>query len=188
MWRALLALGLLGCGAGAPSPAASITVTPASYDATAMALTDLAPGGPIDLVFPPQGGFVLFVGARVRGLDNGNVEMRAQMIDPTSQAVIAENKRVVTLQRDPADAASWIPDLRSFQNVPNVTMCPSTSATDRFGVPLTLALTVTELSSSRAGMATLSTVPSCRQSDAKQLALCQCECGANWTPTRCAGP
>jgi len=121
-------------------------------------------------------------------LDNGNVEMRAQMIDPTSQAVIAENKRVVTLQRDPADAASWIPDLRSFQNVPNVTMCPSTSATDRFGVPLTLALTVTELSSSRVGMATLSTVPSCRQSDAKQLALCQCECGANWTPTRCAGP
>ena len=188
MWRAVLALGLLGCGAGAPSPGAPLTVTPASYDAAAMTLTDLAPGGPIDLVFPPQGGFVLFVGGRVRGLDNGNVEMRARMIDPGSGAVIAENKRVVTLQRDPADAASWIPDLRSFQNVPNVTMCPSTSATDRFDVTLTLELTVTELSSGRAGMATLPTVPSCRQSDAKQLALCRCECGANWTPTRCAGP
>jgi hypothetical protein len=188
MWRAVLTLGLLGCGAAAPSPTAPLTVTPAGYDAAAMTLTDLAPGGPIDLVFPPQGGFVLFVGGRVRGLDDGNVEMRAQMIDPGSQAVIAENKRVVTLQRDAADAGSWIPDLRSFQNVPNVTMCPSTSATDVFDVPLTLQLTVTELSSGRVGMATLSTVPSCRQTDPKQLALCKCECAANWTPTKCAGP
>ena len=151
MWRAVLTLGLLGCGAAAPSSGAPITITPAGYDATAMALTDLTPGGPIDLVFPPQGGFVLFVGGRVHDLSDGNVEMRARMIDPGSGALVAENKRVVTLQRDPADANSWIPDLRSFQNVPNVTMCPSSSTTDLFDVPLTLELTVTELTSGRVG-------------------------------------
>ena len=187
MWRALLTLALLGCGAGSPSSGAPITITPAAYDAAAMTLTDLAPGAPIDLVFPPQGGFVLFVGGRVHGLSDGNVEMSARILDPQSQAVIAENKRVVTLQHDPADATGWIPDLRSYQNVPNVTMCPSTSTTDLFGVPLTLELTVTELSSRMMGMTTLSTVPSCRQSDAKQLALCQCECAGNWTPTKCTG-
>jgi hypothetical protein len=185
MWRALLALGLLGCGAAAPADA--ITVTPASYDAAAMTLTDLTSGAPIDLVFPPQGGFVLFVGGRVRNLTDGNVEMRARMIDPGSQAVIAENTRVVTMKRDAADATSWIPDLRSYQNVPNVTMCPSTSTTDLFDVPLTLEVTVTEQASGHVGTAMLASVPSCRQTDAKQLALCKCECAGNWTPTKCSG-
>jgi len=188
MWRALLALGLLGCGAAGPSPGEPISVTPAGYDAAAMTLTDLASGGPIDLVFPPQGGFVLFVSGRVHGLGNGNVEMHARVLDPASGALVAEDKRVVTLQRDPADATSWIPDLRSFQNVANVTMCPSSRSSDLFGAPLTLELTVTELSSQRMGMATLSIVPSCRQTDATQLALCQCECAANYTPTKCSGP
>ena len=186
MWRAALALGLLGCGA-ASSPSMPITVTPAGYDATTMTLADLVAGGPIDLVFPPQGGFVLFVGGRVHNLGDGNVEMRARVIDPGSQALIAQDKRVVTLQRDAADASTWIPDLRSFQNVPNVTMCPSALATDLFDVSLTLELTVTELSSQRVGMSTLSTVPSCRQTDARQLALCKCECAGNWTPGKCAG-
>src|SRR5882672_2401894 len=99
MWRAVPALVLLGCGAGAPSPGAPITITPAGYDATAMALTDLTPGGPIDLVFPPQGGFVLFVGGRVHDLADGNVELHARVTDPASGALVAENKRVVTLQR-----------------------------------------------------------------------------------------
>ena len=188
MWRAALALALVGCGSGASSSGAAITITPAGYDAAAMTLGDLAPGGPIDLVFPPQGGFVLFVSGRVHGLDDGNVQMRARILDPQSGAQIAADTRVVTLQHDPADATSWLPDLRSYQNVPNVTMCPSTSTSDLFGVPLTLELTVTELSSMRAGMTTLSTVPSCRQSDAKQLALCKCECAGNWTPTKCTGP
>ena len=188
MWRAVLALGLLGCGAGSPSAGGPITITPAGYDATAMSLNDLAAGAPIDLVFPPQGGFVLFVSGRVHGLADGNVEMRARMLDPGSQAVIAENKRVVALQHDPADASSWIPDLRSFQSVPNVTMCPSSSTTDLFGVTMTLELTVAEQSSGRVGMATVATVPSCRQSDAKQLALCKCECGANFMPAKCTTP
>jgi hypothetical protein len=187
MWRAVLALGLVGCGAAAPSPGEAITVTPASYDAVAMTLTDLQAGAPMDLVFPPQGGFVLFVGGRVHNLSDGNVEMDARMLDPATQAVIAENKRVVTLQRDPADASTWLPDLRSYQNVPNVTMCPSTSTTDLFDVPLTLEVTVTELVSKRVGTAMLATVPSCRQTDARQLALCKCECAGNWTPTKCTG-
>ena len=185
MWRALLALGLVGCGASAPGGA--ISVTPASYDAAAMTLTDLPSGAPIDLVFPPQGGFVLFVGGRVHNLADGNVEMRARMIDPGSQAVIAENTRVVALKRDAADATSWIPDLRSYQNVPNVTMCPSTSTTNLFDVPLTLEVTVTELTSGLVGTATVPSVPSCRQTDARQLALCKYECAGNWTPTKCSG-
>ena len=185
MWRAVLALGVVGCGAASPSQ--PITITPAAYDAVTMTLTDLAPGASLDLVFPPQGGFVLFVGGRVQGLDDGTVQMRARMIDPASQMTVAENTRVVALKRDSADAASWIPDLRSYQNVPNVTMCPSTSTTDLFDVPLTLELTATELSSGRVGTATLTSTPSCRQTDAKQLALCQCECAANWTPTKCSG-
>jgi hypothetical protein len=92
---------------------------------------------------------------------------------------------VVTLQRDPADASSWIPDLRSYQNTANVTMCPSSRSSDLFDVPLTLELTVTELTSKRSGMATLTTVPSCRQTDSTQLALCKCECAGNWMPGKC---
>src|SRR5262249_15830741 len=140
-----------------------------------------------DLVFPPQGGFVLFVSGRVRGLDDGNVQMRARILDPSTQAQIAADTRVATLQRDPADADSWLPDLRSYQNVPNVTMCPSNSTTDLFDVPLTLELTVTALTSQRTGMTTLSTVPSCRQTDAKQLALCKCESAGNWPRTKGTG-
>ena len=185
MWRVVLALALVGCGAAAPSQ--PIGIAPADYDAAAMTLTELTAGGPVDLVFPPQGGFVLFVGGRVHGLSDGNVQMSARLLDPATQIVVAMDTRVVTLQHDPNDASTWQPDLRSYQNVPNVTMCPSTSTTDLFDVPLTLELTVTELTSKRVGTTTIVTVPSCRQSDAQKLALCKCECGGNWTPTKCSG-
>src|SRR5438309_8871887 len=110
-WLLALALSGAACSSSAPPPGTPITVTPAMYDATAMTLTDVQPGSPIDLVKPPQGGFVLFVGARVHNLGDANVEIRGRLLDPTSGAIVAEDGRVGTMQRDTADGTLWLPDL-----------------------------------------------------------------------------
>jgi hypothetical protein len=173
-----------GCGSTA-APTGAIGVTPAMYQPTTMTLTPVADGDAIDLTKPPQGGFVLFVGARVMGLSSGTVELRGRLIDPSTGKVEAEDRRTVEMMRSTDDATVWIPDLRSFINVANVPVCPSTSTVDRVDKPFQLEVQVTERATNRVGTAVRQVVPSCRQTDAPTQTLCQCECQANFTIGKC---
>ncbi|HZS38463.1 MAG TPA: hypothetical protein VFF06_16625 [Polyangia bacterium] len=181
-----LALALAGCSAAPPGMMGDpITVTPAIYDSTTMQLTDVQPNGPIDLVKPPQGGFVLFVGARVHNLHDANVEIRGRLLDPTSGAIVAEDGRIGAMQRDSADATLWLPDLRSYQNVSNIAVCPTTGSVSRDREPFTLEVLITEQASGRVGTAMIPAVPTCRQPAANDLQFCQCECSGNWFLGKC---
>jgi hypothetical protein len=171
-----------GCGAGAPKGA--MVVTPAAYDPQAMTESPLSDGAPIDLVRPPQGGYVLFVGALVKNLGETTVVIDGQLSDG-SGALVSEDKRTVTMVASPGDPTLFQPDLRSYTGVANIAVCPSTSPTDRDGVPFQLTLEVTEPGSGRTGTGKITVTPSCRQSDPTQLALCQCECAGNYSLGKC---
>lgn len=177
-----MAIALAGCSGKAMSD--PIVVTPAEYDAKAMAEIPLADGAPIDLVRPPQGGFVVFVGAQVKNLDEKTVELDGQLRDAAG-ALVSEDKRTVTMVVDPSDPTISEPDLRSYTGVANIAVCPSTASTDRYNMPMTLSLTVTEPGSGRRGLATIKVTPSCRQTDATELMQCQCECAAGYTLGKC---
>ena len=49
-------------------------------------------GDPIELWRAPQGGHVLVVGARVRGLDSDTISLRVRVRDPESDRILAEKK------------------------------------------------------------------------------------------------
>lgn len=175
---------LAGCGSR-PAAGTAIGVTPTEYDAKALTQSEIAEGAAVDLIAPPQGGFVLFIGAALREVGEPTVQLRGALLDG-SGAVIAEDVRTSSLRPSAADPAVLTPDLRSYMNVSNIGVCPSRTATDRFGQPLTLQVTVTEPSSGRSGSATRTVVPSCTQGTAADIAFCQCECAANFVLGKCS--
>jgi hypothetical protein len=180
----LLAGVLAGCG-GKPAPANPIEVVATSYDPIAMMQTPLVDGAPLDLVRPPQGGFVVFVGAIARNLGDTTVALHGALRDP-SGVTIAEDSRTVSMQPSAEDPTALVPDLRSFTNVANVAVCPSSTTSDRFDMPFQIAVDVTEVSTRRTGSAVVNVVPSCRQADPMQLTLCKCECAANYSLGKCS--
>jgi hypothetical protein len=177
--------GIPACG-GAPRPPAQdpITVRPAVYDAATMRLIDIADGDTIDLVRPPQGGYVLFIGASLVGAREPFVKMTATLRD--ASGVVATDARNIAVAASPGDPTVSIPDLRSYVNVPNVTMCPSASATDRDGVPFMLDVSVTEPMSQRQGTRTLTVTPACRMADTAARANCVCLCQGGFVLGKCA--
>jgi hypothetical protein len=182
----LLALSV--CAAcGKPPPGMPIDVVATNYDPVQSMQVPLTEGGPIDLVRPPQGGFVVFVGVQVRNVADPagvTVALHAALADP-SGTPISEDTRTVSLVPAADDATLFVPDLRSFTNVANVAVCPSSSTTDRFNQPFQIEVDVTEASTRRTGRTTVGVVPTCRQSDPVQLTLCECECAANYFLGKC---
>ena len=167
-----------------PDPT-DLDVTPGSYHNDTLQLADLADGDTLDLIFPPQGGFVIFLGARVRKLNDPTVELRGRLLDPITGALIAEEGRVVDMQKSASDPTLWEPDLRSYTNVSNVPVCPLSYPGDHFDQPVTVEVRVTESVSGRAGVGRRRVTPSCRQSDAAKLQLCRCECAAGFQLGKC---
>lgn len=183
----LVALSVLlhGCGAKMV-PTNPITVEATTYDPVAMSQTALTDGAPVDLVRPPQGGFVVFLGAIVRNLGDTTVSLHGELRDP-SGTPIAEDSRTVSMQPSNDDPLAFVPDLRSFTNVANVAVCPSSSTVDRFDMPFQIQVDVTEVSPpKRTGSVVVNVVPTCRQTDPTQLALCKCECAANYSLGKCS--
>jgi hypothetical protein len=166
-------------------PTNPIELTATSYDPVAMSQTPLTDGGPLDLLRPPQGGFVVFVGAVVRNLGDTTVTLHASLRDPSGMP-IAEDSRTISMQASADDPLAFVPDLRSFTNVANVAVCPSSSTTDRFDMPFQIEVDVTEVSTHRTGMVVVNVVPTCRQTDPMDLALCKCECAANYSLGKCS--
>jgi hypothetical protein len=170
-----------------PPDLGALDVVPGVYDNTALTLTDLNDGDLISLIRPPQGGFVLFLGARVRGLHDASVELRGRLLDPATGALLTEEGRTVDLLPSAGDPSLFVPDLRSYTNVSNVPVCPSSLPGDHYGHEVTVEVVVTEKISGRAGGAQRRATPSCRQTDPTQLQLCQCECAAGFMLGKCTG-
>jgi hypothetical protein len=182
--RAWLLVLAVGCGPAGSS--GMLAVTPAIYHPADQSLIDVSDGDRVGLERPPQGGIVLFVGARVRGLGDPTVELRGRLLD-LSGAPVAEEGRVVDLNPTPGDATLWQPDLRSITSVSNIAVCPppSTEPLDRFDRVYTLEVVVTERVSGRAGSARRRVTAACLQSDPTQRDLCRCVCAAGFVIGKC---
>jgi hypothetical protein len=161
----------------------TIMVVPTEYDSVKM--TQAPVGATLDLVRPPQGGYVSFVGARVTGFAAPTtVELTGQLKDG-SGTVISQDARTVTLQPASDDPNVWIPDLRSITTVSNIAVCPSSSTTDRVNATFTLEVQVLDRATGRMGTGDQMTTLVCNQTDATIKANCTCTCQGNYMVGKC---
>jgi hypothetical protein len=139
-------------------------------------------GTVIPLEFPPQGGYVMYVGARVRNLD-ACVEIAGSLRDATTGNEVGFDSRSTTLRRA---ADGWgEPDASNLANLSNVNGCPAYGPRDVHATPYDLVVRVVD-SAGRVATVTHRITPTCLQTDLTQRAECICTCSANYTLGRCS--
>ncbi len=97
-------------------------------------------GGDASILFPPQGGRVVFVGVRAKNLDPCAVRLAGALRDPATDQVRIDTR---TVNLDPTTdgwGTSDAGDISTFSNIP---VCPNNwAATDVFDQTFTLVLSV----------------------------------------------
>lgn len=139
-------------------------------------------GDAVDLEFPVQGGHVLYVGAQILNMGGLHDDLLARLRDPTTNVILAEDRRRVDFVFDAGGSGQT--DLSDPANVANVPACPDFEPRPVLGTTWVLEVTVTD-SRDAGGTVRHPVTPVCRQLDAGPLALCECECAANFYLGKC---
>lgn len=129
------------------------------------------PGAEVPLIIPPQGGHVLFIGARARNLDC-EIDLTVSLRDECDKSVIAVEQRPATLAigSDGWGEPAFPAHPTHYGNLP---ACPQAAASrDIEGEPYLLRLVVEDLDGKK-GEASLEIIPTC---GAAKREDCLCEC------------
>jgi hypothetical protein len=134
----------------------------------------LADGDGIDIITPPQGGRVVFAGARAKNLCAKGVQLSGSLRDPPTGQIRFEGR---TINLDPGDdgwGSSVDEDISTFTNIP---VCPNQwSSRDIFDQDYELTLSVKD----RDGLTATRTVtvrPACAEPALSGECRCICKAG-----------
>jgi hypothetical protein len=159
-----------GCAtgfAGDRSKAPEMVVVILAADGT---VSDVADGGTVPLVTPPQGGQVIFAGARATNLDTCGVTIQGVLRDETTKQVTLDGRTIDLLPTSGGWAETDPTDASSFSNVP---VCPNEwSPTNIYGTQYQLEVSLTD-ANGRMVSKTLPVVPQCAAGDANCHCICQ---------------
>jgi len=148
----------------------------------------LKDGDDVQLVFPPQGGRVIFVGVRATNIDPCAVQLSGAIRDVSTKQVRVDAR---TINLNP-DGTGWGTSgttsqslIAAVSNYSNIPLCPNQwSATNVFDTQYELEVTLKEsnhgtLEKARSLTKTIHVTPRC--SEPGQLAPeCRCICHANY--------
>jgi hypothetical protein len=135
------------------------------------ASSPVADGGPVALIFPPQGGRVIFAGVRARNVDPCGVELSGALRDLATHQVRVDVRTVNLAATSDGYVASTDSSISTFANVP---VCPNQwSSVDAFGQPYDLEMTLTDRAG-RTASQKIRVVPACAEPD--RAAECRCIC------------
>ena len=138
-------------------------------------------GHPMELWRAPQGGHVLLVGARVRGLDSDTINLRARVRDAETGAIVAEEARTVGMEEVEGEPGWLQTSRRTRDEVSHVPVCPNYDSRPIVNTRYILEVLVTELYADFSeGTSRFEIVPSCMQDDDFTREHCECECGADY--------
>ena len=126
----------------------------------------LADGGGVSLMLPPQGGRVVFVGARATNVDGCGLQLTGALRDATpARGHVSVDVRTINLTPTGdgwgvSGAGVVSASISSFANIP---ACPNNwSSTDVFGQPYQVELTIVDREG-RTATRSLHVTPSCDQ-------------------------
>jgi len=158
---------------GDPSVAMEMDVIALGVNGKLAALGD---GSDITLMFPPQGGRVVFAGVHARNVNPCAVRIAGALRDPMSKQVRIDN-RIVNLQVTADGYAQSDPgDISTFANIAS---CPNQwSAQDLMDVPYELTVSLTDRDD-RKVTKMLQVTPRCDEPG--QIGGCRCQCDAEYT-------
>jgi hypothetical protein len=139
------------------------------------ALHPLEDGATLPMIVPPQGGWVVFVGARATNVDPCGLTIKGVLRDPGNEQVRVDER---TTRLEPLGDGWGGPiegDISTFSNVPT---CPNQWASvDLPGNPIELTYAMTDRGG-RTAKRTITVVPECAEAAFKNS--CSCQCRANY--------
>ena len=139
--------------------------------------TELHDGDDIPLIFPPQGGRVVFVGARAQNLDPCAVVIGGTMRDPVNAKLTFDNRTINLRPGDDGWATSLDADYNTFSNIP---ICPNQwgASKDAFDQHFEVEISVKDRGGRKAS-AKVDVVPRCAEPE--NLDNCKCICKFGYT-------
>jgi hypothetical protein len=162
------------CGVGFigdPGRPMDIEVTARNVDGTSSVLSD---GASVALIFPPQGGRVIFVGVRALNVDPCAVQLSGALRDLQNAEVRVDVRTVNLAQAMDGRGVSTDSDISTFSNVP---VCPNQwSASNAYGTPYDLVVSVTDRGG-RTASKTVRVTLACAEPDRALECLCICKAG-----------
>lgn len=177
--------GSAGNGDGTIGPQ-DLEVHPMRYVAADQSFIVLEDGAPLELWSAPQGGHVVLLAARVKGLETQYAKMTATVRIPETRVIVAQESRTVVMEPAPDDPTFMQNDHRSLSQMVHTPLCPDYGSRDIVGQPYLVEVEVLELyANDSTGNAELSLIPTCMQTAADEKAECECECAADYVLGKC---
>ncbi len=134
----------------------------------------LKEGDDVPLIFPPQGGRVVFVGARVNNVDPCAVKLSGAIRDVATNQVRVDNRTVNLVLGSDGWGGGVDEDISTFSNVP---MCPNQwASTDAFDKPFRVEVTVQD-KTGRSASKQVTVTPRCAEPANVAECLCICKKG-----------
>lgn len=133
------------------------------------------PGGSIDIVEPPQGGRVIFVGVRATNVDPCGVTLTGALRDLSNMQVRFDTRNLNLLAEGNGYGRSSPGDIAAYSNIP---VCHNTwTESDIFDETFGLEVTLKDRRGEQV-MKTLQVVPVC--AEPTNEAQCRCICGGGY--------
>lgn len=173
-------------GATDVTPLAPLSVDPGFYLYESAPIQLLADGDPVTIRLASQGGYVMFVGARVGGLEPGFARLAAELVNPETNEVFVSDSRTVQFvaATDGSDAVE--PDARDVSQFAHLLPCPNYGFRTVHGLPWLLNVTVGEPGVTSSGSSARTVIPMC--AEGPRYENCVCECQPEYFFGKCGAP
>jgi hypothetical protein len=167
------ATGFLGSDAAAPE----FDMQVLEADQT---VATLSTGDTVPMLFPPQGGRVIFVGVHATNVDGCGLQLTGALRDLTTQEVRVDSRTVDLIATGDGYGVSGVPGnpaANSISNFSNIPVCPNEwSPTNIYGTVYGLEVTIQDREG-RTLTNKIQVTPQCGQPESLADCLCTCKGG-----------
>lgn len=168
--------GSSSCGVAAlgdPTKPIELQVTARGAD---LVSKEIGEGAQVPMILPPQGGRVMFIGARATNIEPCGVEISGTLRDLTNGEVRVDGRKMNLKPTTDGWGTSTDTDISTFSMIPT---CPNQwAATDVFGTTFELELSLTAKNGQKASKK-MNIVPVC--GEPTNEAECKCQCTKGYT-------
>ena len=152
-------------------------------DGKSMMLAAVADGDSIPMEPPPQGGYVMYIGAAARNVDGCNINLAGTLRDPQTGSELGFDARDTNLV---VGSDGWgRSDATDNSNESNVNACPDYTPADRVNGTFELEMKVTDRGGRTASVSHSVKLVCDPSLTGAELANCMCTCAANYKLGKC---